>query len=246
MQDVDSPTHVQRLAPPRRHRGARVEIQPLGLVSRSERVHWIIRHSGRHRSIRQRPPIGTPEPQLAIGASIELEALFMDGAVMTTAQESEIGQRGGATLGPVTDVMALAEANAAAGEAAAVVSVVERAPQGGRNRATTGRHLHDTAVSGVLHDHPARVAGQAARRFRGNVRPVLEHGLAGLIGAGEGRGVDVDHHLVALARVAGVHAVVEGRFREECQSVRLKASPTGCATLKEHRTDAGNSRLCLR
>jgi hypothetical protein len=50
---------------------------------------------------------------------------------------------------------------------------------------------------------------------------VLEDGLAGLIGIRESRGIDVVDHLVPLARGAGSESVVEGRFREQRQRVRL-------------------------
>jgi len=50
---------------------------------------------------------------------------------------------------------------------------------------------------------------------------VVEHGLAGRIGIGQRRGVDVDHHLVTLARRARVDAVMEGRLREQRQRVGL-------------------------
>jgi hypothetical protein len=49
----------------------------------------------------------------------------------------------------------------------------------------------------------------------------LEDGLAGFVGVREDRGIDVDHHLVALGGGAGVDAVVEGRFREQRQRVGL-------------------------
>ena len=67
----------------------------------------------------------------------------------------------------------------------------------------------------------ARVARQAPRRFRGNARPVLEDGLAGLIRIRERRGVDVDHDLVSLPRGARVKLVVESRLGEQGQRVRL-------------------------
>jgi len=73
----------------------------------------------------------------------------------------------------------------------------------------------------VVHHDPARVARQAPGRFCGNVRAVLEDGLAGLTGVRERRGVDVDHHLVALGRDARIDAVMEGRFREQRQRVGL-------------------------
>ncbi|MEX2220403.1 MAG: hypothetical protein WEG40_01275, partial [Candidatus Rokuibacteriota bacterium] len=51
--------------------------------------------------------------------------------------------------------------------------------------------------------------------------PLFQHGLAGLIRIRERRGGDVDHDLVALARGAGIELVVESRFREQGQRVRL-------------------------
>jgi len=52
----------------------------------------------------------------------------VDGAVVPATEQSEIRGRGGAALRPVTDVMPLAEADPAAREAAAAVSVMERPP----------------------------------------------------------------------------------------------------------------------
>ena len=72
--------------------------------------------------------VGAAETKLAVRLSIELITLLVDGAMVTATEQSEIRKCGGPTVSPVTDVMALAEANAAAGEAAAAVSVVERAP----------------------------------------------------------------------------------------------------------------------
>ena len=45
--------------------------------------------------------------------------------------------------------------------------------------------------------------------------------MAGLIRIRQNCGVDMDHHLVALARRAGIEPVVEGRLREQGQRVRL-------------------------
>ena len=73
----------------------------------------------------------------------------------------------------------------------------------------------------MAHDHAARVARQALRRFRGNADAVLEDGLAGMIGVRQHRGVDVDDDLVALARGAGIDAVVEGRLGQQGQGVGL-------------------------
>ena len=117
--------------------------------------------------------------------------------------------------------MALPEPDPAAREPAAAVAVMERPPEGRRDRARSSRDLDDTTIETVPHHHAARVARQAPRRFRGNVGAIFEDGLAGLIGIGEGRGIDVDDHLVPLSRGAGIYSRVEGRLREQAQRVRL-------------------------
>ena len=93
--------------------------------------------------------------------------------------------------------------------------MVERSPYRGRNRASPGRDFHHTPIPAVLHHHSARVARQALRRFRGNAHAVLEHGLAGRVGVRQDGRVDVDHHLIALSRSAGIEAVMEGK----CESL---------------------------
>ena len=81
---------------------------------------------------------------------------------------------------PVAEMMPLAIAHAAAGEAAAPVPMVERSPQGGGNRPGPGPDLQQTSGVVVVHHHPACVARQAPGRSRGNVsgptRPVRHAG----------------------------------------------------------------------
>jgi hypothetical protein len=50
--------------------------------------------------------------------------LLVDRAVVTAAEQSEIGQRGGTSMGPVADVMALTDPHSAAREATAVLAMV--------------------------------------------------------------------------------------------------------------------------
>ena len=95
--------------------------------------------------------------------------------------------------------MTLAEANPAAREATGAVAMVERAPYRRRDRARTRADFDDTAVTAVLHYHAARVARDAPRRFCRNARAVFEERLAGLIGVGEDRRIDVDDARVELA-----------------------------------------------
>ncbi len=83
-----------------------------------------------------------------------------------------------------------------------------------------------------------RLASQAALgRSRGNARAVLEDGLARRIGIRQDLGVDVDDHLVALARGAGIHPVMQCRLREQGEGIRL---------LLDHRRRVGFRLLIAR
>src|SRR5882724_974532 len=97
---------------------------------------------------------------------------------MPTTQHREIRQRRRAAGGPVTDVVTLAERASAAREAAAVIAMLKRASQRGRNRAGARADFGDLAIGVVAHHHAGRIARQALRRSRGNVRAALEDGLA--------------------------------------------------------------------
>jgi len=142
-----------------------VKVEPLRLVPRSEKLHGIAAHLRRGRDLGQKPAVRAAEPKLAVRVSIELVAFFVDGAVMPAAEQGEIRERGGASIGPMTDVMSLAETNPAAREAAAAVSMVKRPPQRRRDRPGASIDLHDSAVPAVPHDNEARVARQAPGRF---------------------------------------------------------------------------------
>ncbi len=78
------------------------------------------------RDLGQKPAVRAAESKLAVGLSIHLVAVLVNGAVVPSTEHGEIRERGGAPLGPVTDVMSLAEPDATAGEAAAGVSMMER------------------------------------------------------------------------------------------------------------------------
>ena len=99
--------------------------------------------------------------------------------------------------------------------------MLERSPQRRGNRAGAGIDFHHAAIPVVAHHHAAGVARQAAGRSRGNARAILKDALAGLIEIRQDLGVDVDHHLVALGRRAGIDAVVQRRLGEQRQRVRL-------------------------
>ena len=128
MQDVDHPAHVEALAQPPRARRQRVQVEPCRFIPCSERLDGIGGDCWWRRDIGQRSSVRSPEPQLAVGLSVHLISLLMDGAVVAPTEHREVRERGGPALGPVAEVMALAEWQAAAREPTAAVAVVERAP----------------------------------------------------------------------------------------------------------------------
>src|SRR5437762_1494311 len=128
VQDVDCPSHVQRLSQPTRGRGPRVDAESLRLVPRPDGLDGI---GGRRRGWRhlgQEPPVRAAEPKLAVRLSIKPVALLGDRTVVPATEHSEIRERSGAPLCPVADVMSLAEPNAATRKTAAAVAVMERSP----------------------------------------------------------------------------------------------------------------------
>ena len=227
MQDVDCVPHVQAFPEPGSARRSRVEAKAVRLVTGAERRDGISGHGGRRRHLRQRAAVRPPESERPVGPARDLVALLVDGAVMPAAEECEVRERCRTAVGPVAEMVPLSEADAAAGEAAAAVPMVERPPQGRGNRPGPGPDLDQAAILVMAHNHLAGVARQAPGRFRGNARAVLEDGLARLLRLGQRRGVDVDHHLVALARRARIEPLVQGRLREERQGIGLPLGHRG-------------------
>ena len=105
----------------------RMQAKPRRLVLFSQDAHGIGRRLWRRWHLVQKPAVRSAELELAIRLSIELISLFVDGAVVAATQKREVRQRGGATVGPVLDVMPLAERQSAPGEAAAAVAILKRA-----------------------------------------------------------------------------------------------------------------------
>src|SRR5882724_3311655 len=126
MQHVDRPANVQSLSKPAGHRRPRVNLKLERVVLRSQDLDGIGRHCSMRRDRGHDAAVRPPEAQLATGPSLHLVALFVDRAVVTTTEQCEIRQRGRPAVRPVTDVMALAEWQAAAWKAAAAVAVVKR------------------------------------------------------------------------------------------------------------------------
>src|SRR5216117_516777 len=165
MHDVDGPAHVQALSQPARDRRPRVKAEPLRLVPRPQGLDGIGGYHSRMRPLGQEPPVRLPEVELAVRLSIHLVALLVDRALVPATEQREVRERGRAAVRPVTDVMPLAEREAAAGKAAAPVPVVERPAKRWGDGPGAGADLDDLTIRGVPHHHSARVArlGSASR-----------------------------------------------------------------------------------
>ena len=90
MQDADRVADIETLSQPARHRGPRVQVDPVCLVARTQRVHGIARYRGRRRDLRQDLTVRATEAKLAIGLSSELIAFFVNGAVMPATEQREV------------------------------------------------------------------------------------------------------------------------------------------------------------
>jgi len=97
-------------------------------MSRPQELHCIARYFRRTRDLGQKLAVRAAEAKLAVGLSIELVALLVNGAMVSATEQGKIRKRRRASLCPVTDVMSLHEPAAAAREAAAAVSVMKRPP----------------------------------------------------------------------------------------------------------------------
>src|SRR2546429_6061661 len=113
-------------------------ISRLAWMPRPERRDRIGGQRDRRRDVGQEAAVRPPEPERAVGLWIDAIALLVDRAVVPATEQREVGERGGAALCPVADVMPLAHRQPAAREAAAAVAMVKRAPQRRRNRPRAG------------------------------------------------------------------------------------------------------------
>ena len=69
---------------------------------------------------------------VSVGADVDVPAVVVDDSVVVSAQEDQVGEFGGAAVGPEPDVVGVAPAGwaAAAGEGAAAVPDDEGTPDG--------------------------------------------------------------------------------------------------------------------
>src|SRR5256885_14918359 len=99
--------------------------------------------------------------------------------MVAPAQHREVRERGRPSLGPVPDVMALAEAPSAAREATPTAPMMERAAYSRRNRTRPRGGFDHSAVLRGLHHHAARAARHPTGRLRGNALATFPHRTRG-------------------------------------------------------------------
>src|SRR5580765_1636994 len=146
MQHIDRPAHVETLAEPRGARRARVETQPFGLMLGLEPVDGVIRHRDGDWYVGEYAAVRAPEQEAAIGHSCDLVPVLVDRAMVAPTEQDQIRQHGRAAVRPVLHVVPLADPPSTAREATTLVSMVERAPQRGRNGPGAGAHLDPLPV----------------------------------------------------------------------------------------------------
>src|SRR5687768_2524356 len=112
------------------------------------------------------PAGGTVEDRSAGAPPFDGPASLVHQSMVVATQQEAIIQARLPAVRPVDHVVRIAEAEPAAGKAAAAVANVERAPQPGTYRARLAHHVEDGPVVCVGYPHDRAVAAEPPRRFR--------------------------------------------------------------------------------
>src|SRR5262245_37049113 len=146
MQHVDGPAHVQSLAEPGWARRPRVDMQALCVMTLADRLDGVVRQRTRRRDIGSRGAVWPQKAERAIRRVDDPIAIFVDGPVKTKTEPHENAQNGRPALGPVADIVAPPPSELAAREAARSVSMLQGAPQRGRDRPGAGSDLEQSVL----------------------------------------------------------------------------------------------------
>src|SRR5262249_1249029 len=98
------------------------------IVVRAKRRDRVVDDRRRWRHVWQQPTARVSELEGAVGTAGDSEPFLVDRTMMSSTQQREVGERRGAAVRPVADVMALGGADVAAGKATPAVPILERAP----------------------------------------------------------------------------------------------------------------------
>jgi hypothetical protein len=124
MQYVDGPAHIQGFAEPAGVGCVRTEPKALRSVTGSQQSHRITVALARCRHFGERSTVRSPELERPVGPTRRLITLLVHGVMVPAAEKSQIRQRGGASLGPVVEMMPLGDTDAAAREATTPVPML--------------------------------------------------------------------------------------------------------------------------
>ena len=169
--------------------------------------------------------VGAREANAAAGGPLDSEPALVHQAVVMTAEQQQVVDRGLAAVRPVFDVMRIDETTLrTAREAATRVAGPQRPAQRRGNCAGLAADSERIA-RGILGDpQQAAVASDATDRVGRQSRTAVECRAAVGVGAKRFRG-NVHDDLVALRRRQGFWAVAQRGFRERHQ--RIGAARTG-------------------
>ena len=102
----------------------RAHVDPGGTGGGAQRLLGVGGKLWRLRDRVEYPPVHIPELQIPVLQPLQLDHVLVHRAMVTAAEQGEGGQRRGAPVGPVPDVVTLREAGATSRKAAAPIAVL--------------------------------------------------------------------------------------------------------------------------
>ena len=101
------------------------------------------------------------EDELTLGEPEDAIPVLVHQPMVSATEQDQIVELCEAAIGPVLDMMRVDVAVAAAGKAAAAITMLQGAPNGGWNGASAAAHVEDIACAIVRHHDQAGIAGEA-------------------------------------------------------------------------------------
>lgn len=147
------------------------------------------------------PAVGMEESPAAVRQCFDRELAFVHQALVQAARGDEIGELRFSAVRPMINVVSVDEAFVSApGESTARIAGIERASYRRRDGARLASHVQRLTLLVLKDADQAGVAGEAARRFRGNRGSMLDPAATGEAFV---QGVSIDAHddLVAIGGV---------------------------------------------
>jgi len=139
---MNRPPHVEALSVPQGRAGVRTHTDSQSAVLGLENSARVIREPWRRRHLRESPPVGPAETDVSrTPHDLDVETLFVHRSMMAPAEQYQVVQPGLATVGPVFDVVRVAETVPTARETASPVPVVECPTNGGWHGPGSSAHI---------------------------------------------------------------------------------------------------------